>query len=292
MAWGWGGYAPYVSVAEKKIKAEKLVEKLRKKGQNISPVVITGKNIASSFWGKSWCENLAKYSDYESRLPRGRSYAKNGAVIDLKIDSGAVNAQVNGSSLYNVKIKITPVENKKWKDLCAQSANSIGSVIELLQGKFSKAVMELFCDKNQGLFPAPSEIKMSCSCLDWAGMCKHVAATMYGIGARLDDKPELLFKLRGVDASELIGAASINLAETKTTSKSKRIIEADDLGDVFGIDLEGGAPTKPTEKKPKPKPTKDAKPKKRSTKEVEAKAIAKKKLAKKTTTKKATKNAK
>jgi len=278
MAWGWS-YPQYVSVAEQKKETEKLVEKLRKKGKNISPVVIEGRKIVSSFWGKSWCENLAKYSDYENRLPRGRSYAKNGAIVDLQIASGVVEAQVNGSSLYDIKIKITPVEGKKWKDLCAESAKSIGSVIELLQGKFSKAVMELFCDKNKGLFPAPSEIKMSCSCPDWAGMCKHVAATMYGIGARLDAKPELLFKLRGVDAAELISAASANLSTIKTTSKSKRIIEADDLGDVFGIDFGGEIAVEAIEKPSKIK--QKTKPAQRITKKVVTKPIAKKLVAKK-----------
>ena len=169
-----GGYPQYVTVADRKKQAEKLVQKLQKKGKIISPVIIEGRDIASSFWGKSWCQNLAK---------------------------------------------------------------SIGSVIELLQGKFSKAMMELFCDKNQGLFPTPKEIKMSCSCPDYAGMCKHIAATMYGIGARLDEKPEILFKLRGVDAIELIGAASASINTDKKSSKSKRIIEADDLSAVFGIDL-------------------------------------------------------
>ena len=232
-----GGYPQYVTVADRKKQAEKLVQKLQKKGKIISPVIIEGRDIASSFWGKSWCQNLAKYSDYENRLPRGRSYAKNGSIIDLQVSSGVVEAQVNGSSLYDIKIKITPVVGKKWRDLCSQSAKSIGSVIELLQGKFSKAMMELFCDKNQGLFPTPKEIKMSCSCPDYAGMCKHIAATMYGIGARLDEKPEILFKLRGVDAIELIGAASASINTDKKSSKSKRIIEADDLSAVFGIDL-------------------------------------------------------
>jgi len=67
--------------------------------------------------------------------------------------------------------------------------------------------MDRVCREGDGLFPSPAEIKLSCSCPDWADMCKHVASALYGVGARLDQKPQLLFVLRGVDENELIAGA-------------------------------------------------------------------------------------
>ena len=184
------------------------MEKLKKKGRAISPVSIDGRKIAQSFWGKAWCENLERYSDYANRLPRGRTYVRNGSVVDLQIERGSPARMVSGSEIYEVKIDIAAVSPSRWKAIFKDCAGSIGSLVELLQGKLSKNVMERVCREGDGLFPAPAEIKMSCSCPDWAGMCKHVAATLYGAGARLDAAPDLLFTLRGVDRAELIRRAA------------------------------------------------------------------------------------
>src|SRR5215208_688935 len=204
---GWWSFRPYVSVAKRQAKAKREVEKLRKKGQTITPVKIEGKAIATTFWGKAWCDNLESYSDFENRLPRGRTYVRNGSVCDLQIDPGKVSARVCGSELYRVTIKIKPLADAVWRDVKRQCAGQIGSLVELLQGKLSKAVMEVVTRRDGGLFPEPKEIELSCSCPDWADMCKHVAATLYGVGARLDEQPELLFRLRQVDHLELIAQA-------------------------------------------------------------------------------------
>ncbi len=201
------GWKPYVPVAQRRAQAAKEVAKRAKKGQEVSPVRIEGRTIASTFWGKAWCTNLESYSDYSNRLPRGRTYVRNGSVVHLKIEKGRIDALVSGSELYEVQIDIAPLPNQNWQALKAQSAGKIGTLVELLQGKLSKAVMELVTDRDQGLFPKPKEIKMQCDCPDGAGMCKHIAAVMYGVGNRLDSSPELLFVLRGVDHLELIEQA-------------------------------------------------------------------------------------
>ena len=175
------------------------MERLRKKGRPVSPVILEGRAIARTFWGQSWCRNLERYSDYSNRLPRGRSYVRNGSVVDLQVARGEVTARVAGSSLYTVRVKVTAVPRARWSALCRSCAGGIDSLVELLQGRLSKAVMERICAEKTGLFPAPAEIRFGCSCPDWAAMCKHVAAVLYGVGARLDTRPELLFELRGVD---------------------------------------------------------------------------------------------
>lgn len=235
---GYGGWAPYVSAAERRRQAAKKVAALQKKGKAVSPVRIEGRVIAKTFWGKAWCDNLEAYSDYSNRLPRGRTYARNGSVIDLQIGKGAVNALVSGSSLYTVKVDIRPVERPRWKAVITHCSGQIDSMVELLQGKFSRGVMEIVTCKERGLFPSPRHISMDCSCPDGAVMCKHVAAVLYGVGARLDEKPELFFELRNVDHSELIAAAGVATAITRTT-KSERRLKSEDLSGLFGIELDG-----------------------------------------------------
>ncbi len=233
------GWKPYVSAAERRLKAMREMEKRRKKGHAISPVTIDGRTIAKTFWGKSWCENLERYSDYANRLPRGRTYVRNGSVVDLQIKPGSIQALVSGSELYKIDLKIAPVGKQRWKSICEDCAGAIDSLVELLQGRFSKGVMERICRQSQGLFPSPAEIKLSCSCPDWAGMCKHVAAVLYGVGARFDDQPELLFRLREVDEKELIVKAGNALPLARQAPATGKILGGEDLSDMFGLEMAG-----------------------------------------------------
>src|SRR5579872_2779336 len=233
--WGW---RPYVSVAERRRKATKEMEKLRKKGHPVSPVAIEGRTIVRTFWGKAWCENLERYSDFVNRLPRGRTYVRNGSVIDLQIAPGEITALVSGSSIYEVRVEIAPISSARWKSICKDCSGAIDSLVELLQGRFSKGVMERICKQKTGLFPTPNEIEFSCSCPDWAGMCKHVAAVLYGIGARLDRQPELLFRLHQVDEKELIAGAGHGLPLAKRApAKGKVLDPSEDLAALFGLDM-------------------------------------------------------
>lgn len=231
------GWKPYVSAAERRGKALREIEKRKKKGHSISPVTLDGRTIVKTFWGKSWCENLERYSDYANRLPRGRTYVRNGSVVDLQIKPGLIQALVSGSELYEISLKIAPVSRQRWKSICTDCAGAIDSLVELLQGRFSKGVMERICRQSEGLFPSPAEIKLSCSCPDWAGMCKHVAAVLYGVGARFDDQPELLFRLREVDEKELIVKASEALPLTRQAPAARKILGDEDLSDIFGLDM-------------------------------------------------------
>lgn len=228
---------PYVSVNARRRKAEREMQKLKKKGHQVSPVVIEGRTIARTFWGKAWCDNLERYSDFSNRLPRGRTYVRNGSVVDLQIAPGEVGARVSGSDLYTVSVKVSAVPVAQWSSICADCAGAIDSLVELLQGRFSKNIMERICRQQTGLFPAPAEIRFSCSCPDWASMCKHVAAVLYGIGARLDEQPELLFKLRKVDEKDLIAKAGSGLSLSKKEPVAARVLSDDDLSELFGLEL-------------------------------------------------------
>ena len=230
----WGRYVP---VAERQAKARRAMDKLRKKGRHIQPIEIQGRLIARSFWGKGWCEHLESFSDYANRLPRGRTYVRNGSVCHLEIQPGCIEAMVSGSKIYHVSIRIATLKKKIWKMVKQQCAGQIGSLLELLKGQLSDQVMTLVTHRSKRLFPQPGEIKFDCDCPDWASMCKHVAATLYGVGSRLDDEPALLFLLRGVDAAELVDQ-ELALPLTATAPAGDTLAD-ERLSDIFGIDLEG-----------------------------------------------------
>lgn len=232
-------WSPYVPVAERRRKAAAEMAKLAKKGQAISPVVVQGRAIATTAWGKAWCANMDSYSDYANRLPRGRTYVRNGSVVDLQITPGTVAARVSGSSLYTTTITVKPVPKAKWQQVCADCAGGIDSLVELLQGRFSRAVMDRLCRQGDGLFPVPRDIHFDCSCPDGASMCKHVAAVLYGIGTRLDSQPELLFTLRQVDPAELLNKAGSGVLTAPAAGE--RTLAGDDIGALFGLEMDAPA---------------------------------------------------
>lgn len=238
---GYYGFAPYVPVAQRKAQAAAKLKKLEKTGVKLQPVVLPGRKIAATFWGKAWCDNLESYMDFENRLPRGRSYVRNGSVLHLEIKPGAIAAQVAGSSLYTVNVQIQPAAPAQWKKLCKECAGQIGSLLELLSGKLSERVMGVMTRKESGLFPSPKEIKLDCSCPDWATMCKHVAAVLYGVGARLDQQPDLLFTLRSVDHNQLVSQA-VEADITAGADATAPAIAAAELADVFGIEIAAAEP--------------------------------------------------
>lgn len=227
----------YVPVAEKRRQAERKLAKLKKQGRSVAPVRIEGRTITRSFWGKSWCVNLERYSDYENRLPRGRTYVRNGSVIDLQIAKGEISAMVAGSELYQIKIAIAPVTRARWKSICQDCAGTVDSLVELLQGRLAKGVMDRVCREGDGLFPSPAEIKLSCSCPDWADMCKHVAAALYGVGARLDEKPQLLFVLRDVDETEILASAGQDSPLIRAAPGAAKVLDESDVAALFGLEM-------------------------------------------------------
>jgi uncharacterized Zn finger protein len=248
----YGGFPEYVPVWKRRQQAQKKIAKLRKQGKKVSPIAIEGRQIASTIWGQAWCRNLESYSDYSNRLPRGRTYVRNGSVIDLQIEKGAVAALVSGSDIYTVRVAIKPIDRPRWRPLVRECAGKIDSVVELLSGKLSGGVMEVLCRKPTGLFPSTKEISLSCSCPDGAWLCKHLAAVLYGVGARLDHEPEFLFVLRGVDQLDLVGEAG-GAEVLGGGSKAQNTVAADSLSEIFGIEVDTAVPSIKPVKRSSPK---------------------------------------
>ncbi len=283
-------WKPYVPVAKRRANAKRQMDRLAKQGHGGSPVVIEGRAIATTVWGKAWCTNLEHYSDYSNRLPRGRTYVRNGSVVDLQLAPGQVTARVAGSSLYRVSVSVTRMPKEQWAALCTECAGGIDSLVELLQGRVSKGVMEQICKPETGLFPSPRQLKFECSCPDWAQMCKHVAAVLYGVGARLDHQPELLFQLRQVDQQELVASASRNQPLAKSGLARERVLDDKLAAALFGIEMAepalGSSPPKARASAPAvrakraarvPKPA--SKQAKRSKPDASAKAATRKRVA-------------
>lgn len=239
---GWGGFAPYVPVAQRRADAEKQRAKLLRKGETLHPVTLSGSAIATQWWGKAWCTNLERYADYSNRIGRGRSYVRNGMVLDLRMAPGVVTALVQGShpQPYKVNVKVAPLSAPARAQMEESCRGQLGSLSELLAGRFPKALESFFMAQGTGLFPAPRDIQFDCTCPDWASMCKHVAAVLYGIGARFDEDPGLFFALRGLDPAKWIGGVVKQRADellSKAKRASKKALAEADLGAVFGIEL-------------------------------------------------------
>jgi uncharacterized Zn finger protein/DNA-binding transcriptional regulator YiaG len=243
VGWGWSAFKPRVPQSVRRAKAEKELRSLEKLGATIQPVKIEGRAIVRTFWGKAWCGHFEAMGDFVNRLPRGRTYVRNGSVCHLEIGPKAIRAKVIGSSIYEVEVAVKALPKARWNRAKRKCSGQIGSLVELLQGRLSDEVMVAVCDAREGLFPLRSEISFSCSCPDWAVMCKHVAAVLYGVGSRLDERPELLFLLRGVDHQELIAAEVASVAAVTTGAFSTARLAEDDLSAIFGIEIAepGGA---------------------------------------------------
>ena len=302
----WYSWAPYVPVAKRRLQARRKMEALRKKGVDIQPIEIEGRKIAKTFWGEAWCNHLESFSDFENRLPRGRTYVRNGSVCHLAIKKGKVEAKVSGSDIYNIRVRIKTLPAKKWSAVKRRCSGQIGSLLELLRGDLSDNIMQVVTDRQKGLFPLPGEISFDCDCPDWAVMCKHVAAVLYGVGARLDQDPALLFRLRGVKHDELIDVDAQVAVPAGTRRGGAKRLASGGLGDGFGIDLAADEPEPSSnsaakakgkaKKKSSEKKTPSVKrkaPSKRSAKNGTNKVAVRKKkatnVAKKTTARKSTK---
>jgi len=271
-------WAPYVPVAERKRLAEKEAKRRLKKGQSLAPIRITARKIATTFWGTAWCDNLDHYSDFANRLPRGRTYARNGSIVDLQINTGKITALVAGSSPYDVKITIKKLNAKRWDQLRKQCSESIHSLIDLMRGKLPDDVLHHLTDPKTGMFPSPREISLSCDCPDGASLCKHLAAVLYGVGHRLDSEPDLFFRLRGVNQQDLISEAlATQSVDAALGLDQESAIDSGELESIFGIDLSVN------DAEPTSKPTKKLTKKKRSANSTKKK-VTKKRAAKKVTT--------
>lgn len=238
MIWSYRGFTK-PTVAQQRTRATAASKRLRAKGEKLEPVPRIGGAIARTFWGKSWCANLESYSDYSNRLPRGRSYVRSGTVLHLAISEGRVVAKVQGSSLYDVAIAIKPLSASRWNALVAASRGEVTSLDALLSGDLPHSVLRVVTDRAEGMFPAPREISFECSCPDYASMCKHVAAALYGVGARLDTRPELLFVLRGRDQHALVAqAAAATITNATAAPVDAKLLDADSLEGIFGIAID------------------------------------------------------
>lgn len=240
----WGNYSQYktLTISERKEKASKIRQKLQKKTPDIEPIICDSRNISTSWWGKSWNKNLASYQDFFYRLDRGRSYLRAGCVVDLKIMPGLLKAKIIGSSdeIYSCTIHINKIDSKIWRNIKTIISKDISNIEDFLKGKITFELQGLLLNNKTGLFPSPHDIKFDCNCLDYADLCKHAAAALYGVSVRLDSKPDLFFTLRQVNLEEIINEITnkIEITDKAKKQNNSKIIGDANLSETFGIDIE------------------------------------------------------
>ncbi|HCS54932.1 SWIM zinc finger family protein [uncultured Rubinisphaera sp.] len=295
MSWDYG-WQPYVSVGERKRQGYAEARRLIGKGHQLKSITISGNKIAKTFWGEAWCKHLEKYSDFSNRLPRGRTYARNGSIAHLEITSGKITAMVCGSELYQVEISIEPLAQEIWKILCGECTTSVHSVLDLMRGKLPKNVIQSLTHPKTGMFPRNAEIELDCDCPDGANLCKHLAAVLYGVGNRLDQSPELLFLLRGVQQTDLISSSLNGRVDSLLGNEEVASLDNSDLSEIFRIDLDEsttvsskGKPWKKSPKRTARKKANSQKKKKTTKKSTTSKKTVKKRTVKKVVKKKPTK---
>ncbi|HIZ21949.1 MAG TPA: hypothetical protein IAA21_04005 [Candidatus Blautia faecigallinarum] len=237
--WDDTAYYSQPDTAQLKRNSKASMKKAASSGKTLEPIIVQGRTIVKSWWGKAWCENLERYADYESRLDRGKRYVRTGSVIDLKIQKGKILARVQGTrkTPYKVEIRISPLSEEKCQKIIAQCGRKLENVEKLLNGDFPEEMKELFQSRD-GLFPSPREISFSCSCPDWALMCKHVAAALYGVGVRFDENPLLFFELRGIDVGHFIDVTLANKVEAmlqNVDKKTDRMMDDERISQLFGV---------------------------------------------------------
>lgn len=238
-------FRPYVPIATRLRQLERNMKRLARRGLVPEPVQIEGRRLARTFWGLAWCRHIEAFHDHSNRLPRGRAYVRNGSVGHLAIRRGRVEAYVQGSDLYHVEARVAELTSDRWEALRSECTGRIGSILDLLQGKLSREVMAVVTDPAGGLFPSSREVRLSCDCPDGARLCKHLAAVLYGVGARLDDRPELLFVLRGVDHEQLIETEVEATVFSAEDASSRLHAEGDRLSEIFGVDIDDSATAEP-----------------------------------------------
>ena len=209
-------------------------------------VKIDGKVISSSWWGQMWCRNIENYSNIRNRLERGRTYIRQNTVKSLSISNNCAESQVQGHSKepYRVIINIKTIEKSKYDNILNKCENSVDNLESLMTGSFPKEYQQFFTDEEYGLFPKSNEIDYNCTCLDYEKnmhMCKHIAATMYAIGNKLDNDPLIFFKLRGIDISEFsnkILKKETEFVWNNINGESNRKINSNDISFLFGVDCD------------------------------------------------------
>ena len=227
-------FPPHVPVGARRARVARVSDELRRNGVDVQPVHIEGRSIARSFWGRRWCHHLESCSDFENRLPRGRAYVRNGSVCHLDVHAGGVDAMVVGSDLYHVVVRIRKLGAGRLEGHPGRVRGPGRIRPRAAPGTACPIhVLRVVTDPARGLFPKPGEITLTCDCPDWAVMCKHAAAVLYGVGSRLDNRPELLFRLRDVDAEDLV-VGDMALPDASAGDD----VLAGDLADIFGIDLD------------------------------------------------------
>ena len=180
------------------------------------------KPFALTWWGKTWIGALERLGViWENRLPRGRTYARKGMVLNCDIQPGLITARVAGTreTPYKIKIKVkefTKETKEKIFQILRQRPLLVSSILNLT---LPENIVEIFKDHGIDLLPTTEEeFDTDCTCPDWANPCKHIAAVFYVLAEVIDNDPFVLFTLRGIPKEEFL--KQLKLIEEKDNISS------------------------------------------------------------------------
>jgi len=200
--------------------------------------------FGGTWWAKRWISALERLG-WSNRLQRGRTYARQGNVLEVKVRPGRIDARVQGSRKrpYRVTIHIEPLSDSDWDKAASAMAERALFAARLLAGEMPENIEDAFVQCDTQLFPrSEQDIDMSCTCPDWANPCKHIAAVFYTLGTEFDRDPFLLLLLRGMSREHLLAALREKRAQAAAASAEASAARARADGDrAEGSDCKPGS---------------------------------------------------
>ena len=222
-------FSPRLKAADLEKQAATRLAEYQAAGEELHPVVNKTRKLARNFWGSAWMKQLALCESGGMCLAPGRTLLRHACVLHVDIQPGSISALVSAEEVFEVELKLESLDEERLDRLAATCSGHIDSLLSLMQGKVDEAVLQQLCHPENGLLPTPEDWHMHCTCPDWAEPCPHAAAAIYAAGCLIDEKPELLFTLRGIQPEALLSAPA-----------PANEIDADKLSAMFGIDLDLG----------------------------------------------------
>lgn len=195
-------------------------------------------SIGEAWWSQRFIKALERMGN-ASRLQRGKRYARQGQVIGIWITGGAVQAEVQGSSVrpYRVAIRLRPLTDAAWEEVFDRMSAQAIYAAQLLAGEVPHEIEKVFDEARTPLFPtSEKDIETDCTCPDWENPCKHIAAVYYLLAEQFDEDPFLLFTLRGRSREEVVAALRERRTETADPAAENTVPPADRFwkgGDAF-----------------------------------------------------------
>ncbi len=179
-----------------------------------------------TWWSQRWLRPLDELDAvFDGRLSRGRALARDGGVLQIRVEPGVILATVKGSywERYDTAIEVPALAESVWARVIDELTRDTLAEATLLAGEMPTGIEAAFARVGARLFAESDELIAECACADGYRPCKHILATMYAMAARLDQEPLLLFQLRGKSSAALLSALRRQWADEEDIAFPRRM---------------------------------------------------------------------